>query len=310
MARPQYLARRPRRSVLDRYLLDGERIVTASHQHWARIAIPVISVAAGLIVALILDSIMPASLSVLANLLWWGWFALIGWAVWELLKWRHDWFVATDKRLILTYGLVTAKVGMMPLTKVTDMSYTRSPLGRLLGYGTFVMESAGLDQALRRVRWVDNPDHTYRAICAEIFGVEDRERVLDGDEHEHRFEDGPPPHTPGLYAEYTPASGPPATSGTPKESPPPDEAPHIPIRYGSAPPRDQDSWFQSTDMRDPALSEADTGPIPYRRPATDDGEGWNTITHEPEQDRDRSRNRSRDRDRDNEGKDHDSDRDR
>jgi hypothetical protein len=32
---------------------------------------------------------------------------------------------------------------MMPLTKVTDMSFQRSTLGRILGYGEFILESAG-----------------------------------------------------------------------------------------------------------------------------------------------------------------------
>ena len=41
---------------------------------------------------------------------------------------------------------------MMPLTKVTDMSFKRSFPGRLLGYGEFIVESAGQDQALRNVR--------------------------------------------------------------------------------------------------------------------------------------------------------------
>ena len=174
------VAERPRHGVLGRYLLDGERIVTAVHQHWAKVAEPVISTVAGLVLVLALDSSLPATLGTVANLLWWAWFALVARAVWKILEWRHDWFVATDKRLILTYGLITQKVAMMPLLKVTDMSYNRSPVGRLLGYGTFVMESAGQDQALHRVEWVPQPDHTYRAICAEIFGVGDHERVLDG----------------------------------------------------------------------------------------------------------------------------------
>ena len=177
MARPDPLAERPRRGVLGRYLLDGERVLTAVHQHWAKFALPVASVVAGLVLVLVLDSYLPATLGVLANLLWWAWFLLIGWGLWKILEWRHDWFVATDKRLILTYGLLTQKVAMMPLAKVTDMSYNRSPLGRLLGYGTFVMESAGQDQALHRVEWVPSPDQTYRAICAEIFGVDDDERA-------------------------------------------------------------------------------------------------------------------------------------
>jgi hypothetical protein len=91
--------------------------------------------------------------------------------LWKLLEWRHDWFAATDKRLLLRYGLVTHKVAMMPLMKVTDMSYERSIPGQFLGYGRFIMESAGQDQALRVVNWVPQPDETYRAICAEIFHI-------------------------------------------------------------------------------------------------------------------------------------------
>lgn len=78
--------------------------------------------------------------------------------------------------------LITQKVALMPLAKVTDVSYNRSPPGRLLGYGIFVMESAGQDEALHRVRWVPDPDHTYRAICVEILGVDDHERVFDQEE--------------------------------------------------------------------------------------------------------------------------------
>jgi membrane protein YdbS with pleckstrin-like domain len=165
--------------VLGRYLLDGEQILTKVHHHWAKVAEPVASVVAALVLVLLLDSSLPATLGTVANLLWWAWFVLVGRALWKLLSWRHEWFVATDKRLILTYGLFTQKVAMMPLVKVTDMSYNRTPLGRLLGYGTFVMESAGQDQALHRVEWVPQPDQTYRAICAEIFGVDEDDRGPD-----------------------------------------------------------------------------------------------------------------------------------
>ena len=51
------------------------------------------------------------------------------------------------------------------------MSYNRSVLGRLLGYGEFVLESAGQDQALRRVRFLPHPDALYEEICLEIFGA-------------------------------------------------------------------------------------------------------------------------------------------
>jgi membrane protein YdbS with pleckstrin-like domain len=183
-----------------RYLLDGESMIIAVHQHWAKVAEPVASTLAGLLLVLWVSVVAPASLGVLTNLLWWAWFVLVARMLWKVLEWRHDWFVATDKRLLLTYGLVTRKVAMMPLTKVTDMSYNRSPMGRLLGFGRFVMESAGQDQALRSVGWVPDPDHTYRAICAEIFGVSDHDRVRHLDEGEPLDEaayDVPLPSDPG-----------------------------------------------------------------------------------------------------------------
>lgn len=157
--------------ALRRYLLDGESIVTAVHQHWAKVAEPVASAVLGLVLVVWVGSIAPAGLSRLADALWWPWFVLVARLIWRLLEWRHDWFVATDKRLLLTYGLITRKVAMMPLTKVTDMSYSRSPTGRVLGYGRFTLESAGQEQALREIDWLPDPDRTYRAICAEIFGV-------------------------------------------------------------------------------------------------------------------------------------------
>jgi len=171
---------RPGGRGLERYLLDGERIVVAMHQHWAKVAEPVASVLAALVVVTWLDTELPRGAGLFADLIWWAWFAVLGRTLWRLANWRHDWFIATDKRLLLTYGLFTNKVAMMPLAKVTDMSYSRSLVGRVMGYGQFLMESAGQDQALRRVSYVPHPDRTYRAICAELFGVEEqREEVLE-----------------------------------------------------------------------------------------------------------------------------------
>jgi hypothetical protein len=43
---------------------------------------------------------------------------------------------------------------MMQLTKVTDMTFQRSPIGRLLGFGEFILESAGQDQALTNLGYL------------------------------------------------------------------------------------------------------------------------------------------------------------
>ena len=152
-------------------LLPGERLVTAVRAHWAKLAEPVATATLALVAAVWVDSNVTKSTQAVGTIFWWIFFALLVRLLWRLLDWSHNWFVATDKRLLLRYGLISHKVAMMPLLKVTDMSYVRSIPGQFLGYGKFVLESAGQDQALREVKWVPNPDQTYRDICAEIFHI-------------------------------------------------------------------------------------------------------------------------------------------
>lgn len=166
-------------SGLSSILLPGETLVVAVHKHWARLAEPAASAAAAFVVALFIDSNVTSSTQIVGDVAWIGFAVVLVRLLWELLQWRHTWFVATDKRLLLRYGLITHKVAMMPLTKVTDMSYERPIPGQIVGYGRFIMESAGQDQALRVINWVPNPDETYRAICAEIFHIEPPGRVFD-----------------------------------------------------------------------------------------------------------------------------------
>lgn len=255
---------RRRHDELDRYLLDGERLVTAVHQHWGKVAEPVASAVAGLVVALWVDVKVDASFGWFSTLVWWLWFALVARMAYRLAEWRHDWFVATDKRLLLFYGFITRKVSMMPLMKVTDMSFERTVPGRILGYGRFVMESAGQDQALREVNWVPQPDHNYRAICAEIFGVPDQERVEDDErrwEHDERWDTGDFGPTPGRDEAPRPPRGiPDPYAGWDDD------------RYGGDNgPGDDGSVYRSPDLRARDRS-ADTGPIPIRpwRDAGDD----------------------------------------
>ena len=170
--------------ILKRYLLRGEQVEVATRQHWGTLIEPVVTVLIGLFLVVWVTSGLEDTSGTFANYLWWIWFGLIGRLIWKSLEWRTEWFCATDTRLLLTYGLLTHKVAMMPLGKVTDLSYGRSVPGRLLGYGAFTLESAGQDQALRQIDWIPSPDQTYRRICDIIFGEErfDQEDSLDSDD--------------------------------------------------------------------------------------------------------------------------------
>lgn len=163
------------RRILDRYLLEDETPVVATRQHWARLVEPFATTLVALVAVAGVAAQLDARTADLGTLLWVSWFVVLGRAVWRLLQWHNDWFVATDRRMLLVYGLFTQRVAMMPLNKVTDMNYGRSIMGRLLGYGRFVLESAGQDQAMREIDFLPDPDEKYRRICAILFR-DDRRR--------------------------------------------------------------------------------------------------------------------------------------
>jgi hypothetical protein len=69
--------------------------------------------------------------------------------------------------------VLIGKVTMMPLTKVTDMSFQRTLAGKLFGYGEFIVESAGQDQALSHIDHLPYPEQLYLEVCGMLFGTND-----------------------------------------------------------------------------------------------------------------------------------------
>jgi uncharacterized membrane protein YdbT with pleckstrin-like domain len=156
---------------VNRYLLPSEQSVIMVRRHPAVLLRPVAEIFGGLIIAGLLskwfnDNNVGQALVVV----WWAWLLLLIRFVWKVAEWSVDYFVVTSKRMLLTYGLITRKVAMMPLAKVTDMSFKRTILGRLLGYGTFVLESAGQDQALSTIDYIPYPETLYLEVCQMLFG--------------------------------------------------------------------------------------------------------------------------------------------
>jgi uncharacterized membrane protein YdbT with pleckstrin-like domain len=139
-------------------------------RHPAVLLRPVAEVFGGLIIAGLLSRLLGNTASGEALVIvWWAWLLLLVRFVWKVAEWSVDYFVVTSKRMLLTTGLITRKVDMMPLGKVTDMSFHRSLLGRMLGYGEFVLESAGQDQALSRINYIPYPETLYLEVCTMLF---------------------------------------------------------------------------------------------------------------------------------------------
>src|SRR5690349_4550388 len=114
-----------------RYLLPSERCVFAVRRHPAMLLPAALPVIGGLVVAFFLDATLPVQPHALRDVVWFAWLVLAAWFVWKVLDWWVERFVVTNRRIILTTGILTRKVAMMPLGKVTDMSYQRPLPGRI-----------------------------------------------------------------------------------------------------------------------------------------------------------------------------------
>ena len=162
-------------SSVNRYLLPHEQQVIMVRRHPAILLRPVAEVLGGLIIAGLLSRFFGGGEAggTALVVVWWLWLLLLIRFVWKVAEWSVDYFVVTSKRMLLTTGLITRKVAMMPLGKVTDMSFQRSLLGRMLGYGEFVLESAGQDQALSTVPYIPYPETLYLEVCQMLFPGKD-----------------------------------------------------------------------------------------------------------------------------------------
>lgn len=153
--------------AVSKYLLPREVQVATVRQHPAVLIGPSALTVGGLLVAGVLSATYAHGL--INEIMWIAWGLLFLWLAWKAVNWSVNYFVVTSERLLLATGFLTRKVNMMPLTKVTDMSFQRTFPGRLLGYGEFIVESAGQDQALRRVRFIPYPEQLYLLICGMLF---------------------------------------------------------------------------------------------------------------------------------------------
>jgi uncharacterized membrane protein YdbT with pleckstrin-like domain len=159
---------------VNKYLLPHERQVITVRQHPAVLIKPILYVLLGLAVAGFLSNFSEVnSNAIVLWVIWVAWAGLVVWLAVKVFEWSVNYFVVTSQRMLLATGIVTRKVNMMPLGKVTDMSFQRSTLGRILGYGEFILESAGQDAALRIVDHLPYPEQLYLEVCGLIFKGKD-----------------------------------------------------------------------------------------------------------------------------------------
>jgi uncharacterized membrane protein YdbT with pleckstrin-like domain len=88
-------------------------------------------------------------------------------AAYLALSVHMDRFVVTNMRVFRVKGVFAQSLATMPLTRILDITVKKSLIGRMLGYGDFVFESAAQEQGLReidKVGRVDERDLTIQRV--------------------------------------------------------------------------------------------------------------------------------------------------
>ncbi len=132
---------------------EGEVIIDEVRKHWVVFIVPVLVI----ILALGVFALMP-----LAGQLFWVPLVL-GLGLWaygmlRIQREHMDRFVITNMRVFRVNGIFDQHLATMPIARILDISVNQPLIGRLLGYGHFVFESAAQDQGLREIKFVGDPE--------------------------------------------------------------------------------------------------------------------------------------------------------
>ncbi|MDP8929697.1 MAG: PH domain-containing protein [Actinomycetota bacterium] len=163
-----------RSSLTHRYLAREERVHHVCRQHWIVLArafgIWLGSVVLAFSVLLFLGSdrigsfVTPVvdplvALLVLVTSLYLGT---------QYVRWWIARFVFTDRRVLFIEGLLSRKVSAIPLSKITDTTFTRSLMGRFLHYGALLLDSPGEQPGIATLTALPQPDELYRLLMSLV----------------------------------------------------------------------------------------------------------------------------------------------
>jgi hypothetical protein len=148
-----------------RYLLPHERRVITVRRHPAVLAGPLGFLASAVATAGLLTATRRKDVTALRGA--WGasGIALLVSAI-RLYAWLSSYVVVTNTRLLYVKSLAGIKVNAIPLREIRAIDLHRSLLGRLLGYGTFIIKSSGPDE---KIRLLPYPEQLYLEVYDILF---------------------------------------------------------------------------------------------------------------------------------------------
>ncbi len=197
MTAPVPLEELPPRASKDvrKYLLPDETAVVATRRHWAVLIEPTVKflpafVAGGWLFLFDPDNRVTTTVGLAVLVVALGYYGL------RVAEWWMRHFIVTKRRVLLTSGVIVRTVTLLPLRRITDLTWQETLLGQVLGYGTFRFESAGQDQALRHLTYMPDAQGLYREVSKLLFSSDYGGAASGDDEGNPEPPEPPPPLSP------------------------------------------------------------------------------------------------------------------
>lgn len=130
-------------AINPKLLNEGEQVVFSTRTHVKALFVPalVLLVVAG--VAGYLSSLPDDHRKVWLTIIWVvAAVVVLVYTVWPFLKWLTSTYTVTNRRLTTHSGVINRTGHDIPLSRISDVSYEKGLLDRLLGCGTLVITDA------------------------------------------------------------------------------------------------------------------------------------------------------------------------
>lgn len=150
-----------------RYLLPWEQAVIVIRHHPAELVGPIGTTITGLLGAGLLSEVKLSPDVTLG--VWAVWLVLLLYMLIRVLSWFSNHFVVTPSRMVAVKGILARDVEMLPITSATTLKMRRTTMGRLLGYGKFILAGVDQDPIVRTIDFVPYPEQLYLEVCGLIF---------------------------------------------------------------------------------------------------------------------------------------------
>ena len=127
-------------AISSRLLNEGESVVFSTRTHAKALLLPGVLLLVSLGLAAWLSNLTDGVVVM------GGWgvgvLVILAFVVWPFLNWLASTYTVTTRRLITRHGVFTRTGHDIPLNRISDVSYERDLIDRILGCGTLVVSDA------------------------------------------------------------------------------------------------------------------------------------------------------------------------